>query len=151
MKKFVFFAIISVVLVSSLSSCGNRSSQAPQSDIDSLVQVMRADREFREKYQMITALPETETVKIHFKEGESPFFDVYTLTRESEAVDVAFFRAEDVTTDGRIKKGKRLVRTFMIFIPTGEKLKNWGHGGIDLTRPDGTIHHISFTLVNQPK
>lgn len=151
MKKFVFFAIISVVLVSSLSSCGKRSSQAPQSDIDSLVQVMRADREFREKYQMITALPETENIEIYFKQGESPFFGVSVLKKDAKSVDIDFYNADDVTPSGQILSGKALVRTFIIFIPKDETLKNWGYNGIDLVRPDGTIHHISFTLVNQPK
>ncbi len=151
MKKFVFFAIISVVLVSSLSSCGKRSSQATQSDIDSLVQVMRADREFREKYQMITAHPETENIEIYFKQGESPFFGVSVLKNDAKSVDIDFYNADDVTPSGQILSGKALVRTFIIFIPKNETLKNWGYNGIDLVRPDGTIHHISFTLVNQPK
>ena len=151
MKKFVFFAIISVVLVSSLSSCGNRSSQATQSDIDSMVQVMRADREFREKYQMITALPETENIKIYFKQGESPFFGVSVLKNDAKSVDIDFYNADDVTPSGQILSGKALIRTFIIFIPKDETLKNWGYNGIDLIRSDGTTHHISFTLVNQPK
>ena len=136
-----------------VSSCDNKSTAQAELDryVDSVTQAIRADREQMEKYQMIRSTPETKTVDVYFMQGESPFFDVYVLTDKSKSVDVAFFRAEDITSDGRIKPGKSLIRIFSVYIPENEMLKSWGYGGIDLIRPDNTIHHIDFRLINQPK
>jgi hypothetical protein len=133
-------------------SCGNNGNgnNKAQQQAASLLAVMRADRAELDKYQMITLTPETEVVKIHFKEGESPFFDVSVLSEKSNSVDVYFFNAEDVTPQGQLKSGKIFCRMFTIFIPNGEKLDKWGYDGIDLIREDCTLHHVSFELVDQP-
>ncbi len=151
MKKFFFILSVCVVMCVALSSCGNNGGRNIQAEADSLLAVMKADREQMTKYQLVHARPETDIVKIYFKEGESPFFDVSVLSEKSNSVDVYFFKAEDVTEDGRIKSGKTFCRMFTIFIPDGEKLDRWGYGGIDLIRSDYRLHHIDFELVDQPK
>ena len=151
MRKSIFFLVVSVCVVMSFCSCGNGNNNRAQAQADSLLAVMKADREMMNKYRMISPTSETKTVQIHFKEGESPFFDVSVLSEKSNSVDVYFFNAEDVTSDGRIKPGKTFCRLFTIFIPKGEKLDKWGYSGIDLIRSDYTVHHIDFELVDQPK
>lgn len=145
MKKIIFFFVVCLAF----ASCTNQSKSA-QDEIDSLVQSMRADRELNEKYRMYTATPETESIDVCFMKGESQFFDVSVLSKKSKSVDIDFYRAADVTPQGKVKSGKIPARKFMIFLPEGEVLKSWGYGGIDLERPDGSYHHIDFALVDQP-
>ena len=150
-KNYFFLVAVCVVFMGSIfCSCGNGGNNKAQQQADSLLAVMKADRAELDKYQMITIQPETEVVKVHFKEGESPFFDVSVLSDKSNSVDIYFFNADDVTADGHIKSGKIFSRMFTIFIPDGEKLDRWGYDGIDLIREDYTLHHIDFELVNQP-
>ena len=147
MKKLFFFLILCVAI----ASCSNgSSSSSAQDEIDSLVQAMRTDRELMEKYQMITATAETECVDVYFMKGESQFFDVSVLSKESKNVVIDFYKVKDISPQGQVKKGKIPCRKFMICLPEGEVLKSWGYGGIDLTRADGSYHHIDFNLVDQP-
>ncbi len=147
--KFLFSVVVCVVC-SMFCSCGNGGNNKAQQQADSLLAVMRADRAELDKYQMITIRPETDVVKIHFKEGESPFFDVVMMTRKSNNVSIYFFNANDVTSDGKIKSGATPCRSFMMFLPEGETVDRFGYGGIDLIRSDYTVHHIDFELVDQP-
>lgn len=147
MKKIFFFIVMCVAI----ASCTNgSSSSSAQDEIDSLVKAMRNDRELMEKYQMITATAETESVDVYFMKGESQFFDVSVLSKNSKNVDIDFYKAKDITPQGQVKKGKIPCRKFMICLPEKEVLKSWGYGGIDLMRADGSYHHIDFNLVDQP-
>ncbi len=153
MKNYLFLvvSVCVIAMCSILSSCGNSGNgNRAQTQADSLLAVMRADRTELDKWRMTTIRPETDVVKIHFKEGESPFFDVSVLSDKSNSVDIYFFNADDVTADGHIKSGKIFSRMFTIFIPDGEKLDRCGYDGIDLIREDYTLHHIDFELVDQP-
>ncbi len=148
--KNYFLASVCVIMCSMFCSCGNGGNNKAQTQADSLLAVMRADRAELDKYQMITLTPETDVVKIHFKKGESPFFDVVMMTRKSNNVSIYFFDKNDVTPDGKIKSGATLCRSFMMFLPEGETVDRFGYGGIDLIRSDYTLHHIDFELVDQP-
>ena len=150
MVKNYFFLVVVCVVCSMFCSCGNGGGRNIQAEADSLLAVMKADRAELDKYQIITLTPETDVVKIHFKEGESPFFDVVMMTRKSNNVSINFFNADDVTPDGKIKSGATLCRSFMMFLPEGETVDRFGHGGIDLIREDFTVHHVDFELVDQP-
>ena len=151
-KNYFFLVVVCVVFMGSIfCSCGNgNGNNRAQAQADSLLAVMRADRAELDKWRMTTIRPETDVVKIHFKEGESPFFDVSVFSEKSNSVDVYFFNTEDVTPQGQLKSGKIFCRMFTMFIPDGEKLDKWGYGGIDLIREDYTVHHIDFELVDQP-
>ena len=152
MRKSIFlFTVVCVCVASIFCSCGNGNNNRAQAQADSLLAVMKADREMMNKYQLVHLTPETKTVKIHFKEGESPFFDVVMLSEKSNNVSIYFFNAEDITSDGRIKSGKTLCRSFMMFLPEGEKVDKFGYGGIDLITEDFRLHHVDFELVDQPK
>lgn len=146
MRKIIFFFVVCLAV----ASCTNGSSSSAQDEIDSLVKAMRNDRELMEKYQMITATVETECIDVYFMKGESQFFDVSVLSKNSKSVDIDFYKAKDITPQGQVKKGKIPCRKFMICLPEGEVLKSWGYGGIDLQRADGSYHHIDFNLVDQP-
>ena len=149
MKKFFLIALTAVLV---FISCGNGNSSADrQVSSDSLLTKLRASHEFMEKYQMIRINPDTKEVKIHFMETESPFFDVFVICNKSRSVDVGFFRADDVTSDGRVKTGKSLIRIFSIFVPQEEEIESWGNGGITLLRADGTKHKVKFVPVDQPE
>ena len=154
MVKNYFFLVASVCVVfmgSIFCSCGNgNGNNKAQAQADSLLAVMKADREMMDKYQMITIQPETDVVKIHFKEGESPFFDVVMMTKKSNNVSIYFFDKDDVTSEGMVKSGATLCRSFMMFLPDGETVDRFGYGGIDLIRSDYTVHHVDFELVDQP-
>ena len=147
MKKIFFF----IVMCIAVASCtNNSSSNSAQKELDSLVQAMRTDRETMEKYKMVTATPETESIDVYFLRWESQFFDVSALSKNSKSINIDFYNAKDITPQGQVKKGKIPCRKFTICLPEGEALKSWGYGGIDLERADGSYHHIDFNLVDQP-
>lgn len=146
MERIILFFVVCLAV----ASCTNGSSSSAQDEIDSLVQAMRTDRELMEKYQMVTATVETECIDVHFMKGESQFFDVSVLSKNSKSVDIDFYKVKDISPQGQVKKGKIPCRKFMIFLPEEEVLRSWGYGGIDLQRADGSYHHIDFNLVDQP-
>lgn len=151
-KNYFLFLVVGVCVIALCSifcSCGNNNKS--QKEINDFVAEMRADRAEMEKYQMVHIRPETDVVKIHFKEGESPFFDVVMMTKKSNNVSIYFFNADDVDSNGVVKSGKTLCRYFMMFLPEGETVDRFGYDGIDLIRSDYTVHHVSFELVDQPE
>ena len=143
MKKFIFLVSITMLVLASCSS--KPSSAAPQKEEDEEEITLKSG-------SCLILRSSTKDIKIRFKEGESPFFDHYMLTGEPDDRQVvfAFYKAEDVTKDGHIVKGKHACRLFIIQLPHGEIAEEWGAGQLVTIREDGTRHVMKYVLVDQP-
>ena len=149
MKKIFMFLCL-VVSVISFVSCGNKSKT--NKEINGLLEEVRAYHSDMEKYICVCLHADTKEVAIHFKEGESPFFNhgMTTGLPTDNAVVVDFFAAEDVTERGTLRAGAVPCRHFNIFLPKGERILSWGRE-IVLLREDGSEHVVKYVLVNQPE
>ena len=144
MKKFIFLVSITMLVLASCSS--KPSSAAPQKEEDEEEITLKSGS------SCLILRSSTKDIKIRFKEGESPFFDHYMLTGEPDDRQVvfAFYKAEDVTKDGHIVKGKHACRLFIIQLPHGEIAEEWGAGKLVTIREDGSQHVMKYLLVDQP-
>ena len=135
MKKTIFL----IALTAIVASCGSKDAKK------SYLSELKTENG-------IYTTPETEVVDIEFKEGESPFFDVYMTTGEPQdrTLWFSFYTKADIKETGEIKKGAMPCRYYQVVFPHGETAKSWGHGPLVLSREDGTEHIIKFRLINQP-
>ena len=149
MKKIFMFLSLAVVMIS-FTSCGN--SRNTDKEIHELLEEVRAYHSDLNAYTCVCLHEDTKEVDIHFKEGESPFFNhgMTTGRPTDNAVVVDFFAAEDVAEDGTLRAGAVPCRHFNIFLPEGEKILSWGRE-IVLLRKDGSEHVVKYVLVDQPK
>ena len=96
---------------------------------------------------------QSDSVDIHFKDGESPFFEISMLTGspDERSVYFHFFKNEDVSSEGKLRPGAAACRIYVISVPLHEVIEDWGGSTIITRRKDGSKHEIKIKLVNQPK
>ncbi|MBE6452478.1 MAG: hypothetical protein E7012_03195 [Alphaproteobacteria bacterium] len=134
MKQLIF------ILVIMLTACTNNGVS------DSTKEELKGEN-------WISLNSQSDSVDIYFKDGESPFFDMYMFdgTPEDKIITFAFYKAGDVTRKGEVKSGCTPCRLFNITIPLDEVIEDWSKSPIITRRKDGSYHKIKIKLVNQPK
>lgn len=137
MKNIFFLAVLLV-----LTACSNGSDSVSKTESHEII---------LENGVILSS--KSENVDITFKEGESPFFNMYMSTGapSDKIVYFAFYKAEDVSLKGEVLRGARPCRLFQILIPSEEVIEDWSKSPLVTIREDGTKHEIKIRLINQPK
>lgn len=143
--SFVFWVSVTILSV----GCTTKRILFTETNlyVDPFLQECAVRHAYIEAFEFVKLDAGVERVFICFKQGEAPYYKVYTLTGRLVYVD---FFDDECFENGCANGHRKLVRTFHIAISDGEIVEKIDDQKIIVRQQDGTKHCIYMVLVNWP-